>query len=61
MNNKFHVRRQETFRGEQCTVYTSALVEKWIMELVCGLFSVVEEVEEGSFIIVCLFSAKEVK
>lgn len=61
MNNKFRVKHQEMFRGEQCTVYTIALVEKCIRELVCCSFSPVEEVEEGSFIILCLFSAKEVK
>lgn len=61
MNNKFHVKHQEMFQGEQCTAYISALVKKWVTELVCGLFSVVEEVEEGSFIILCLFSAQEGK
>jgi len=60
VNNKFCVRHQEMFRGEQCTAYTCSLAENWITELVCGLFSVVEEVEEGSFIILCLFSAKRV-
>lgn len=47
-------------QGELCTACTSALVEKGVMELLSGLFFVVEKVEEGSFIILWLFSAKEV-
>lgn len=46
--------------GEQCPARITALVKKWVMEFVCGLFPDVEEAKDPSE---CLgfFSAKKVK